>query len=84
MIIKFSVPLYETIWTDTVDKILSYDTDRLEFTVQKVETGEIRTHMTSLELDNMSLESNKYSRIGQDKIKKYLYDLGLRRVLIII
>jgi len=83
MIIKFAISIYETIWTDTVDKILSYNTDRREFTVQKVETGEIRTHMTSLKLNDMSLESEKYSKVGQDKIKKYLYALGLRRVLIV-
>lgn len=80
MTINFELPIYETIWTDTVDRILAYNKNTREYIVQDVVSGEIRTHMTRLSLNNMSLDSKKYSGIGQNKIKDYFDSLDLSRI----
>lgn len=80
MTINFELPIYETIWTDTVDRILSYDMDTMQYTVQDVVTGAIRTHRTKLTLKDMSLDSKKHSRTGQEQIKEYLDGLDLEKI----
>ena len=76
-IIKFNKPVYKTIWTGEVDKILSYDTDNLEFTVQNVITGEIRTHMTNMDALYMSTQDKPYSEYGRKQAVEYMIQSGL-------
>lgn len=79
MKINFSVPIYVTIWTGGVDQLLGYDYKKREWTVKDTETGKVRTHMTSLAINNTSLIPKKYSKVGQKKIEKYLRALGIIR-----
>lgn len=79
MKINFSLPIYVTIWTGGVDKLLAYDYKRREWTVKDMATGKIRKHMTSLEINNTSLSPKKYSKVGQKKIERYLRALAIIR-----
>jgi hypothetical protein len=80
MTINFELPIYETLWTDTVDRILGYNPDERQYIVQDVITGEIRTHRTKLSLRDMSLDPTKYSKLGQQEIKEYFDRLDLNRI----
>lgn len=80
MIINFERNVYETIWTGGVDKILSYDTDKLEFTVQDVLTGKIRKHCTNLELNRLSSSPKPFSHEGKDEIADYVSSLNITKV----
>lgn len=79
MKVKFSANVYVTIWTGEVDQLIAYDYKTHEWTVKKVSTGKVRTHMTPLEINNTSLSSKKYSNVGQKKIEKYLRALAIIR-----
>ncbi|MFT8349222.1 hypothetical protein [Clostridium saccharoperbutylacetonicum] len=79
MKVKFSANIYVTIWTGEVDKLISYDYKKHEWTVKKVTTGKIRTHMTPLEINNTSLSPKEYSKVEQKKIEKYLRALAIIR-----
>jgi hypothetical protein len=83
MIINFSEHnVYETIWTGDVDRILSYDTERLTFLVEDVATGEKREHMTALDTRYITESPEKYSRINQLDLLQYLIDKRLPRYMI--
>jgi hypothetical protein len=77
MIIKFDKPVYETTWTGNVDRILSYDTDRMKFTVQDVKTGKIREHMTNIDAVYVSNRYEPYSNHNRKEVIKYMIECGL-------
>lgn len=79
MKVNFSATIYVTIWTGGVDQLLAYDYKKHEWTVKDIATGETRTDLTPLEINNTSLSPKGYSKIGQKKIEKYLRALGIIR-----
>ena len=81
MKIKFN-NLYETIWSGHVDKILSYDTDKHEFTVMNIETNETRKHMTPLDMKYVNMDGIKYSHEGRYIIEKYIKYLRKKDIFI--
>lgn len=80
MIINFGKPIYETIWTGDVDRILAYDTKNYAYLVEDVTTGKQRTHMTTLSLKNLSTSNIKHSRENRKEIKEYLDSFKIKGI----
>jgi hypothetical protein len=85
MTITFDKPVYEKIWTGSVDQILSYDTERHEFTVKDVKTDRVRTHMTNLDVLYLSFDKDSFPilrtgvipSIHREVVAKYMISCGL-------
>lgn len=81
MKINFSIPIYESIWSDEVDQLLAYDYNKREWTVKSLTTGKTRTHISAINIKATSLQPELYSTVGQDKIEQYLKSLGITHYL---
>lgn len=83
MIIKFEKVIYEKNCTGNVDRVLSYDTEKSQFTVQDVKSEVIRKHNTPLELKNMGFNSNlnNSSRKEKEEVQMYLRELKIIKFL---